>query len=178
MRDLHLFDENLPSDYLTKPVTSNECSFFTLPVVDGYLWSTAEKLAGLRLKARVDGKEILLQGGDPVITSPSDGLLHITWPLTSCPGVLVMDLFEEGLIVMDMEGAGRLKWFLDLTAKDNASLPFTKIAIERIDCRFKGLNYSLFAYQGFFTKEDGVVFRITPKDDRVVLRCITGSTQP
>lgn len=178
LRDLHLFDENLPSDYLTKPVTSNECSFFTLPVVDGYLWSTAEKLAGLRLKARVDGKEILLQGGDPVITSPSSGLLHITWPLTSCPGTLVVDLFEESLIVMNMEGAESLNWFLDLTAKDNASLPFTKIAIERIDCRFKGLNYSLVAHQGFFTKEDGVVFRITPKNDRIVLAGITESAKP
>ena len=62
-RDIHLFDENLPSDYLTKRVDSNECAFFTLPVVDGYLWSSRGKLAGLRLKARVDGKETLVTGG-------------------------------------------------------------------------------------------------------------------
>ncbi|MBN2511666.1 MAG: hypothetical protein JXB18_01895, partial [Sedimentisphaerales bacterium] len=177
LRDLHLFDENLPSDYLTKPVTSNECSFFTLPVVDGYLWSTAEKLAGLRLKARVDGKEIQIQGGDPVITSPSPGLLHITWPLTSCPGTLMMDL-DENQIAMKMEGAESLDWFLDLTAKDNASLPFTKIALDRIDCHFKGLDYSLVAYQGCFTKEDGVVFRITPKNNSIILKGITDSTKP
>jgi hypothetical protein len=178
LRDLHLFDENLPSDYLTKPVTSNECSFFTLPVVDGYLWSTADKLAGLRLKARIDGKEILLQGGDPVITSPSPGLLHITWPLTSCPGTLVVDLFEESLIVMNMEGADSLKWFLDLTAKDNASLPFTKIASDRVDCKFKGLNYSLIAEQGSFSKTDNdIVFRITPKANTVILKGITGTSK-
>jgi hypothetical protein len=104
--------------------------------------------------------------------------LHITWPLTSCPGTFVVDLFEEGLIVMNMEGAESLNWFLDLTAKDNASLPFTKIAIERIDCRFKGLNYSLVATQGCFTKEDGMVFRITPKNDRIVLAGITESAKP
>lgn len=175
LRDMHLFDENLPSDYLTKRVTSNECSFFTLPVVDGYLWSTAEKLAGLRFKARVDGKEILIQGGDPVITSPSPGFLHITWPLTSCPGTLVMDL-DECQIIMKMEGAGRLEWFLDLTAKDNASLPFTRIAINRIDCHFKGQNYSLIAWQGCFTRKDGVVFRITPKNenDTITLMPVTG----
>jgi len=174
LRDLHLFDENLSSDYLTKPVTSNECSFYTLPVVDGYLWSTAQKLAGLRLKAWLDGKEILLQGGDPVITSPSPGFLHITWPLTSCPGTFVMDL-DECLIFMKMEGAGRLEWFLDLTAKDNASLPFTRIAINRVDCQFKERNYSLVAPQGCFTKEDGIVFRISPKNenDTITLMPIT-----
>jgi len=49
-RDIHLFNEKIPSAYLTKKATSNECSFFTLPFVDGYLWSTPQKIAGLRLK--------------------------------------------------------------------------------------------------------------------------------
>ena len=47
-RDIHLFDERLESDYLTKAGSSNQCIYMTLPVVDGFLWSTADDLAGLR----------------------------------------------------------------------------------------------------------------------------------
>lgn len=177
LRDMHLFDENLPSDYLTKRVTSNECSFFTLPVVDGYLWSAAENLAGLRLKARVDGKEVLIQGGDPAVTSPVTGQLHITWPLTNSSGVLVMDL-DENQIAMKIEGAESLDWFLDLTTSDKASLPFTKVASDKVDCQFKGRNYSLAAEQGSFSKPDNrIVFRITPKANTVILRGITGTNK-
>lgn len=169
IRDIHVFDENLPSDYLTERVNSNQCAFFTLPLVDGYLWSSPEKLAGLRLKARVNGKEMLIQGGDPAVTSPAPGQLHITWPLTSSSGVLVMDL-NETQIAMKMEGAGSLDWFLDLTVADKANLPFKKITSDRIDCRFKAMKYSLMAEQGSFSKPDSdTVFRITPKANGVIL---------
>ena len=71
IRDIHLFNENFPSVYSKEKATSNECSFFTLPFVDGYIWSKPGNLAGLRFKALVDGKEVLLEGGIPVIRSPS-----------------------------------------------------------------------------------------------------------
>lgn len=169
IRDIHRFDENLPSDYLTERVNSNQCSFFTLPLVDGYLWSSPEKLAGLRLKARVDGKEMLIKGGDPAVTSPVPGQLHITWPLTSSSGVLMIDM-DETQIAMKMEGTGSLDWFLDLTVADKADLPFNKISSDRVDCRFKAMEYSLMAEQGSFSKPDSdTVFRITPKANGVVL---------
>ena len=47
-RDIHLFDENLQSDYLAKNSTSTQFLFHTLPFVDGYSWSTPETRAGLR----------------------------------------------------------------------------------------------------------------------------------
>lgn len=42
-RDIHLFDEDFESKYLTERVNSNECFFFTLPFVDGYVWSHRKK---------------------------------------------------------------------------------------------------------------------------------------
>ena len=67
-RDIHLFDENLPCDYLTVKGTSTKCEFYTFPFVDGYKWSSSEKIAGLRFNAIIDGKETPLKGMDPVIT--------------------------------------------------------------------------------------------------------------
>ena len=34
--DIHLFDENLTSDYLTKPEPSSKFFLYTLPFIDGY----------------------------------------------------------------------------------------------------------------------------------------------
>ncbi|MBN1844738.1 MAG: hypothetical protein JW810_03575 [Sedimentisphaerales bacterium] len=170
VRDIHVFDENLPSDYLTERATSNECSFFTLPLVDGYLWSSPEKLAGLRLKARVDGNEMLIKGGDPVVASAMPGQLHITWPLTSLSGVLVIAI-DERHIEMKMEGTKSLDWFLDLTTAGNANLPIKTIAPHRVDCQFKTRDYSLTAEQGSFSKPEGdTVFRITPKANMIILK--------
>ena len=80
-RDIHLFNEKFASVYTANRATSNECSFFTLPFVDGYIWSAPEKTAGLRFKTIVNGKEMLLEGRNPVITDSIPGKLHISWPL-------------------------------------------------------------------------------------------------
>jgi hypothetical protein len=62
-RDIHLFDERFESDYLTQAGVSTQCIFTTLPIVDGFLWSTADEKAGLCI---VDE-----QGDYPAISSPT-----------------------------------------------------------------------------------------------------------
>jgi hypothetical protein len=168
-RDIHLFNENFPSVYTKGKATSNECSFFTLPVVDGYLWSTPKKIAGLRFKAVVNGKESLLEGGDPTITNPTPGKLHISWPLKSVVGTLIIDV-DEHQIEMRIEGNNSANWFLDLTTSDNAKLPFQKISSSRIDCQFEGMSYFIGAAKGSFEKPvEDIIFRIKPEKNTLRL---------
>ncbi|MGV8091429.1 MAG: hypothetical protein AB2L24_06120 [Mangrovibacterium sp.] len=172
-RDIHLFNEDLPSRYLDQVATSNECTFFTLPFVDGHRWSSPGEIAGLRLKAVINGKEVLVEGEDPVVSSTAPGTLHISWPLKSFKGTLIMDL-DERQIRMKMEGAGSENWFLDLTTDAGAGLPFQQTSASRVDCRFEGMNYRVTASKGFFSKPSGrVVFRITPRENTIVLN-LTG----
>lgn len=167
-RDIHLFDENFASDFLTRKSASNQCSFFTLPFVDGHTWSSSEKIAGLRFKAIVDGKEILLNGGNPVIKSTVSGRLDISWTLKSGQDTLEMHI-DERKTEMVMIGKP-LKWFLDLSTASEVKLPFKKISDNRIDCEFQGMKYSIFADKGFFSKpSDIVAFRINPVENKVVL---------
>ena len=49
VRDIHLFNEKIPSGYVDKPGTSTKCEFLTLPVVDGFLWSSPGDFAGIRI---------------------------------------------------------------------------------------------------------------------------------
>ena len=168
-RDIHLFNEKFPSVYETTKATSNECSFFTLPFVDGYLWSNTLKIAGLRFKAIIDGKELLLEGGNPVITDSISGKLHISWPLKSFEGTLVMDLDERQVDIKIISGKS-INRFLDLTSADNAKLPFLKVKPHQVDCKFEGMNYSISAEQGIFSRPDEkIVFRITPNNHSITL---------
>ncbi|CAG4988335.1 hypothetical protein DYBT9275_00058 [Dyadobacter sp. CECT 9275] len=169
IRDIHMFDEKLPSVYTTQKATSNECQFFTLPVVDGYLWSKKNHLAGLRLKAVVGGKEVLVKGGTPVITSTAAGKLHITWPLTTIKGTLVMDLNENQMAVSVKDGQGE-KWFLDLAAAKSENLPFKNIDGVQARCEFEGLTYTIPAVSGSFSKPgSGQIFRVSPTGHNLTL---------
>lgn len=173
---MHLFNENFPSPYITKKAGSDTCAFFTLPFVDGYSWSTKEKIAGLRFKMLADGKEISLEGGDPMIQDSIPGRLHISWPLKFNSATLVMDL-DEKQIKMKLEGGKSLNWILDMTAADNASLPYKKISADRMDCRFEGMDYQVKTESGSFSKPgNGAVFRITPEENTIVLN-LSGNDQ-
>ena len=174
-RDIHLFNENFPSIYTEGKATSNECSFFTLPFVDGYIWSAPGKIAGLRFKTIVDGKEVLLEGGDPVVTDSIVGKLHISWPLKSFEGTLVIDI-DERQLKMKIEGSKSNKWFLDLNTADKVDLPFKKINAKQVDCEFGGMDYFIKAEKGWFSKPgNGVVFRMMPEGNEVVLDLTTAT---
>lgn len=176
VRDIHLFDESFPSIYTTQKATSNECSFFTLPFVDGYMWSSSAKYAGLRFKAMLNGKEILIQGKDPIVTDSIGGLLRISWPLLSYNGTLVMDL-DERKIKLTLQGTKDVKWFIDLTTDPAATLPFKKINEEVIPCSFENKDYAVFAEKGSFSKpNDSTVFRIAPKNNVIELN-LSGKIQ-
>lgn len=171
-RDIHLFDEKFPSVYEKEKATSNECSFFTLPVVDGYLWSNAKQMAGLQFKAIVDGKEIILTGEDPIITNPVAGKLHIIWPLKSGYGKLVIAMDEREMKI-NIDGGKPLHWFLDLTVADNAKLPFTKIDTRGVQCNFEGMNYTIKASKGSFGKSS--VFKALPEGNTLILNLANAS---
>jgi len=168
IRDIHLFDENYEDFYTKGVATSNVCAFNTLPFVDAYIWSTNQQIGGMRLKALVGGKEILLKGEDPIVTDSISGKLHICWPLKSMEGTLVIDLDEKGM-TMKIEGNSTLDWYFDMTTADNAVLPYKSINPNQIDCQFDGMNYSVSAVEGSFSKL-GKAFRLSPKENLLILK--------
>lgn len=168
-RDIHLFNENLPSKYLNERVYSNECFFNTLPLVDGHVWSSPDEIAGLRLKANVNGEELLLKGGIPEITNPQSGVLHVSWPLESVEGSFITEL-DERQLRMKIEGNDSADWFWELTTKTDADLPFKTISSSQLECEFEGMSYSVKAEKGSFLNPSAdIVFRIQPEDNTIIL---------
>lgn len=172
IRDIHLFNEKFPSVYETQVASSNECKFFTLPFVDGYVWSKPGDIAGLRLKATIAGKETLLEGGDPVFSNTTTGV-HVEWPVPSQKGIIKAD-FTEDKMVLSWQGAP-LNWYFDLNTNAGVELPFTAIQQNNITCKFENMAYTIQAVQGSFSVPgNGAVWRIQPQGNKVTLRFGTG----
>jgi len=140
IRDWHLFDENLPSVYEKTPATANECSFFTLPLVEGYLWSKSGQLAGLRAMAILDGKTIPLQGDNPEFQPIGDSTMQIRWPLTTAKGALIIKLKERQIEISWPEAPADIRWFFELRTADSTTLPFTRIEPHTLEARFEKIN--------------------------------------
>jgi hypothetical protein len=164
-RDIHLFDETIESDYLTKQGTSSQCFYYTLPVVDGFRWSSLEHVAGLRLKA-LGGSEV--KGGIPTVDDSTEGKLIVRWPVDSPEGEFII-VFDETSVSIYAEGIKTDNWFLELSFDKRADLPFRKLDGSKLFCTYKRASYFISAKQGVFIKRQDTGLRITPKDNHIVL---------
>jgi hypothetical protein len=173
IRDIHLFNENFPSVYETKPVTENECKFFTLPFVDGYIWSDSNVFAGLRFKAIVNGKDVVLKGKYVLVTKNENGDLEIVWQLQSVPGKFIIVCNERNFTVR-LENPSLLNWYLDFSTANKALLPFTNIQLKNIACKFEGFNYNIIADEGMLVKSNPTSFKIQPTNNTIVLQMDEG----
>ncbi len=170
IRDVHLFNENFPSVYETKPVTENECKFFTLPFVDGYLWSDNNLFAGLRCKAIINGKDVLLKGEDVKVRKNKYGDLEIVWQLQSAQEKFIVDC-DERICTIRLESTSPINWYLDFSAVANAQLPFVNIQPKNIACQFDGFTYAVTANEGRFEKSaNSTSFKIQPTNNHIVLK--------
>ncbi len=169
IRDIHLFNENLASVYEKQAATSNECKFFTLPFVDGYIWSGTNQVAGLRLKAMIGGKETELEGGDPQFTKTGSSTMHISWPLYTIKGRFYIELSDK-TVRMQLISDKDIHWFFDLNTTETAQLPFTQLQPQSLGCSFGGMKYLVRTREGSFSKPaNGSVIRINPESNRILL---------
>lgn len=164
-RDIHLFDESIESDYLTKRGESSQCLYDTLPFVDGFRWSSLETIAGLRFMT-ADGKQ--LQGGTPTVDDSQSGKLTIHWPLISPKQAEIVITLNETSLTVSAEGLNN-NWFLELSHDEKAKLPIQKIDSKRMSCIHRNSPYSITATRGEFTDNPGSGWRIKPQDQRIVL---------
>lgn len=147
-RDIHLFDEAMESDYLRKAGTSTQCVYTTLSVVDGYLWSTPDRIAGLRLVSR--GKEVKV--GKPSVRKSGQSTLVVTAPTSI--GEMTIRLCEDRI---DISVASRRSdWSLDLTVAPKAApsfrLPMAGRKVSCIAANERGYSYQVALGRGWFTR--------------------------
>jgi len=165
--DIHLFNENLPDKYLTGVTTINQSFFYTLPVVDGFLWGSAGKPAGMQLMTNTAAGEQAIKGANPVFSNTNETTAHVSWPTDQ--GTFEVDL-DEKLISITRKGKTTDDWFFDLKVINEKELPFVGMQADYVEYAFDNHTYRLVAITGKFEKPANGVFRLRPKGNSIVLK--------
>lgn len=175
-RDIHLFDERFESSYFKTAGTGGQFFYYTLPVVDGFQWSTPDHRAGLRF-VRLDyaGKvsEILL--GDPEVTEIAGDQLQVRCS-DELGNVFTIRFHESRIEISCAPNEKGFLWQLELRGPKPVEFPFKAIQKKRIDANFRDFSYTIRSKKGTFLAvngEEGTAFRIIPKRQEVVI-----DTQP
>lgn len=172
-RDIHLFNEKYASDYIDKPCTSSTCVYTTLPFVDGNMWSSDHKMAGLRLfYTNENGQMVEAKGGAPKISHKGERLL-VEWPL-DMPNSSFMMAFDEDKVRMKCITGNHsdFKWYLELSVVPGTKLPFTDICSSYINSKEKAFGYKISCKGGTFVDckdSSGRIFRIEPNGKEMSL---------
>ncbi|MDR2847495.1 MAG: hypothetical protein LBV39_00155 [Bacteroidales bacterium] len=166
-RDIHLFDERLASDYLTKAGESTQCVYITPPVVDGFCWSNADTRAGLHI---VDA-----QGNNPVVETPvvselPENVLQVEF--ADADGQLFRIVFYEGRFEVSRTKTTKDDaWALELKTASNAELPFRQVSGKQINATFHDFDYSLELKEGSAEVTQKSALRLIPENNRIVVDC-------
>lgn len=165
-RDIHKFDETFASRYHAEAATGTQLLYFTLPLVDGFQWSTSDERAGLYLLS-ANGERVALSdpqvsedraaGTLTVMSHDSDGK-----PFTVC-------LTESSFTV---HYATREAWSLALVAPRKEALPAIHIAGDsHLDLTWQDFPYSVSLLKGTFQPgEDTIIYRILPKKNTIIFK--------
>ena len=175
-RDIHFFDEKMESTYLKKAGTSTQCVFKTLPVVDGFEWSTANDIAGLYLiEIDQNGKSSEVLCGDPVVVNLPNNILKVEWTEKSLNTTFIALFYENHFEIKTTNPNKKYTWALELRTNPKAELPFVSINNNLIKARFNNFNYLIRCDEGTISspkKKGNVVFRLIPSaKNKIVFNC-------
>jgi len=168
VRDIHLFHEGYAERYLTATCATPTFLYDTLPVVDGFQWSTADALAGIRpVNVRRDGGHVVLRGGEPTVTEASEDELLIEWPLASGRSLSIR--CEPDTLSFLIPG-GEPHAGLELAWSPEAAPPIARVEPRAIAFEHNGFAYQLRCEKGSFTRLcHRPAIRILAEDGRVEL---------
>ncbi|HPD14411.1 MAG TPA: hypothetical protein PLE19_05645 [Planctomycetota bacterium] len=150
VRDIHLFDERYAERYLTEPVTTHWWAYDTLPVLDGFNWSTAEALAGMRPVHAHTGRP--LHGGEPSVTEADSASLLVRWPLDG--GGALEILCEDAMLSFRARGVS-VPWALEVSWSPAKTPPIVGVAPDAVAYRHNGFGYEARARAGGFRRVTG-----------------------
>ena len=174
IRDIHLFDESIESDYLRQAGTSTQCVYTTLPIVDGYLWSTSDERAGLRLVAlqgESGTEEIPVFSHSFRQTAADQLVVDQKTPY----GTFTLTLNEDN-ITCSLRAKKKVNWAIEFTAAPKASLPFDELSAQEMRATWKGHPYAFHLQKGSFETASSssgkpTSWRMHPQRGKIVLSC-------
>lgn len=173
-RDIHLFDERFKSEYLDTPGTGDRFLFYTLPFVDGFMWSKGEDRAGLSLvRTGSDGHAEELRLDSPEVKERGRSVLEVRGN-DQYGDTFRITLHDDHIEVSSPDADKDVAWALQLHAAPGTELPFTDVGGKYANAVFRGHSYSVTCSEGRFEKAaegDSHVLRIIPDNGKITIDC-------
>ncbi len=174
-RDIHLFDERVESAYYRKKGEGNQFFYYTLPLVDGFNWSTISERAGLRI-FRTDGVGIKTEVSFGVPNVKEEGRSAMIISCKDSDGNLFSITLRENQLEVACQPVGQaFEWGLELRTSKGAELPFQKIETDRITASFLNYDYMIRCLSGTAVRSadnDGSVFFVKAEKDRILFNMV------
>ena len=169
-RDIHLFDERFKSQYVDKAGESSQFFFYTLPMVDGYMWSTPEDRAGMQIVQHISsGEKKVIQFNSPTITEPDIKTLEVTCTDEENHSFKMTFTESDFEITCDTNDKD-FRWSLDLHTA-SSELPFKEIEGQNIMAEFQGFKYVIRCLDGKPEISGDCALRISPIQNRIKIDC-------
>ena len=173
-RDIHLFDERFKSEYLDTPGTGDRFLFYTMPFVDGFMWSKGGDRAGLSL-VRIcrDGHAEELRLDSPEVKERGRSVLEVRGN-DQYGDTFRITLHDDRIEVSSPDAGKDVAWALQLHAAPGTELPFTDVGGKSANAVFRGHSYSVTCSEGRFEKAaegDSHVLRIIPDNGKITIDC-------
>lgn len=173
-RDIHLFDERFKSEYLDTPGTGDRFLFYTLPFVDGFMWSKGGDRAGLSLvRTGSDGQAEELRLDSPEVKERGRSVLEVRGN-DQYGDTFRITLHDDRIEVSSPDAGKDVAWALQLHAAPGTELPFTDVGGKSANAVFRGHSYSVTCSEGRFEKAaegDSHVLRIIPDNGKITIDC-------
>lgn len=173
-RDIHLFDERFKSEYLDTPGTGDRFLFYTLPFVDGFMWSKGEDRAGLSLiRTDRDGQAEELRLDSPEVKERGRSVLEVRGN-DQYGDTFRITLHDDRIEVSSPDAGKDVAWALQLHAAPGTELPFTDVGGKSANAVFSGHSYSVTCSEGRFEKAaegDSHILRIIPDNGKITIDC-------
>lgn len=157
LRDLHRFDENYAERYLRDICTTANCTYDTLPILDGFRWSGAACRAKLELVELHDDKSCSpIASRNPTVEQDGENLI-IRW--TQPAGVTITCQSRN----MDIGVQTSRPWALRLSWSEQAACAIRGIQGDSIQYLYENTPYALRLPHTIITQPQGKVIQITPR---------------
>lgn len=165
-RDIHKFDEKFVSHYYSEAATGTKLIYFTLPIVDGFQWSTPDNRAGFYIQ-QSNGERVVLS--DPkVIEDKENGCLSIE--SKDKDGNVFTIWLTEATIAFDYDIEDN--WALVLSAPLQEKVPaFVLDGDTHMTATFMDFSYSITLLDGTFQKGEGdILYSIVPEKNMATIQ--------
>jgi hypothetical protein len=142
IRDIHMFDQEYASPYLDQPLRQSSCNYTTLPIMDGFHWSTIDDHAGVSVVEKTPDGVRPMTFGAPEVVEQDASTLRITCAAQGV-GALQIVCREDAMTFTLQPTSDAPKWALHFHTSADRQPPVVGIEDTAVTYRYEGYEYRM-----------------------------------